>query len=181
LDDYVPLNDSAFNAEKFGDEELEIDFSKSQKFDSAHYYILRVFNPKGQLLYEDIENKLSKEQYEKAYEPNGKLYSEGATDVKGKFHVGVWRYYYPDGRIKELNFDTALQISFYRAFQIAKKHCSEKGRLEITEELFEDRYYWHVINWTDADEFQGTGEYFRIRRSNGDVVIPKDNGIFRMQ
>lgn len=174
-DDLVPFDDSSFNAIKFDDKDREITLPTMGSYDSAQYRVGRIRYTSGRVCWETLTDSISGIRHERNYEPDGRLYAEGSINIEGGYHVGIWRYYYSDGRVKQINFDSTLQTSYYQAIQIAKKCGFGKGRLEISEELNESTYYWKVIDWTDETSFDGTGQYLMIRRSNGKVTIPKDN------
>lgn len=153
------------------------EIEKSVTYDSAQFSINRVFYISGQLCFQIYRDSVTKLRYEKKYYIDGKLAEEGGMDDHRNFHVGVWKYYLPSGQIKKISFDSKAQISYYKAIQIAKSHWFDKGRIEISEELFDGTYYWNVKVWTEESCGEGKGEYMMIRRSNGKVTIPKNNKI----
>ncbi|PBQ30442.1 hypothetical protein CNR22_01225 [Sphingobacteriaceae bacterium] len=169
-DDSVPIADSTFNDNK--NYELS---DKHNNYDSAQFKITKFFFISGKLYYEGYSDTVEGTILEKYYRYDGGLFYEGKMDLENRFHIGTWKYYYPDGRIKKINFDSTEQISSEKALKIAKSYGFNKGRLEIREELFEGTYYWHVTEWTEEDSQGGKGKYLMIRRSNGAVTIPKPN------
>ena len=176
-DDSIPLWDSTFSEIGLDSKFYEIAVDKSDNYDSAQFKVARDYFVSGKVCCESYTDSINGIRYEKNYRPDGSLSEEGAMNIDGRYHVDTWKYYYPDGRTKEINFDSTKQISYYKAIQIAESHNYNKGRLEISEELIEGTYYWKVIDWIKENSMEGNGKYILIRRSNGKITIPQPNEI----
>lgn len=174
-DDTIPFADSLFNGIGYSEKDCEISVDMTEKYDSAQYNIIRIYYTSGQLLSESYTDSLMGTEYQEIFYPNGCLASEGTMKVDGNYHIGLWKYYYPDGKAKVFNFDSTEQTSYSKAIEIAKSYGYRNGRLEVREELLDKTYYWKVTNWIREESGQGWGKFILIRRSNGKVTIPEDN------
>ena len=166
-----------FSCALWGQKGLEIDLKKMDHYDSAHFKITRVYYISGQICLESYTDTIRKLRYERRYYL-GKLEEEGNLDVERNFHVGVWKYYSPNGKFKKVNFDSTSLTSYYQAIQIAKSYGYNESGMEIKETIISSKYYWEVSYWEKSHEPE-IGEYILIRRKNGKVTKPKNNKLTR--
>lgn len=169
---------SHFTIPLLGQKEVEIS-NKTERYDSSRINIYRMYYSSGRLCYENYTDSIKKLRLEKYYNSNGSLKMEGDKYIENNYHVGIWKYYSKNGKIKKINFDSTSQISYYQAIQIAKIYGYQEPKIEITENVIKDNYYWKIEYWKEDYGDHSTGEYILIKRSDGKVTKPKNNHIVR--
>ncbi len=153
------------------DDTTSNNIGKTVDFDSAQFKVHRLFFESGQLSYESYTDTIIGLRHERDFHHDGRLASDGMMNAKGNFHIGKWRYFSHMGETTTIDFDSAKQVSYYKAIQLAKTHGQNQGRLEISEELIGGTYYWKVTHWTEEHTGEGKGVYLTIQRCNGAVTL----------
>lgn len=79
------------------------------------------------------ENRISSESFS--------LYEITSDDEKGKFLLGRWIYYYPNGKLKSMDEETTTgrkKIDYYEEGTIQKKYFYENSETEINIEMYNE-------------------------------------------
>ena len=142
--------------------------------DSLNFTVVREKYKSGFRHFEVLEDRLRKLFYWKQFYPNGRIKEEGIMTKNELLRIGNWKFYFENGSLKEtINFDSAFNIQYFTAIEIARKQNYLMPEIEIDLIVIENRTYWQIRKWIMKNG-DGMSSTILIDTYDGNIIKSKE-------